>query len=101
MVTNALLKRTLNHQSFQAIDIQSCGAYVLMFLIHCSLGGSLDTFQKIFSKHDFVKNDHRVAHCFKSLARRDLEWHRMNKQFEQSNHVPVRLMDIMETDTVY
>lgn len=51
----------MNHRSLQTIDSDSCGAYALMFLVHCSLGGKLETFLNIFIHHDFVKNDNRMA----------------------------------------
>ena len=44
-----------NGHAIQAVDIQACGLYALMFLIHMSVGGTLDTFMNIFSRHDFVK----------------------------------------------
>ena len=72
----------------------TCGLYALMFLIHMSVGGTLDTFMNIFSRHDFVKNDRRVAQLFQHLVERDMTWHRV-KQFRQTNHVPVRLLDMV------
>ena len=75
----------------QAVDSQACGLYALMFLVHMSVGGTLDTFADIFSRHDFVKNDRRVAQWFQHLVERDLTWHRF-KRFGQANYVPVRLL---------
>ena len=70
-----------NGHAIQAVDSQACGLYALMFLIHMSVGGTLDTFMNIFSRHDFV-------------VERDMTWHRF-KQFRQANHVPVRLLDMV------
>lgn len=99
---------TMNTHSFQAIDSQTCGAYALMFIMHCSLGGNLKSFQDIFSTKDFVTNDHRLGIWFRKVIRRDLKWHEIRHRFKQSNHVPVRLMDMMmlldqneNYDTVY
>ena len=78
----------------QAIDSQACGLYALMFLIHMSVGGTLDTFMNIFSRNDFVRNDRRVAQWFRHLVERDMTCHRF-KQFNQANHVPVRLLDMV------
>ena len=88
-----------NRRSLQAIDSNTCGAYALLFLVHCSLGGTLQTFQQYFSRYDFVKNDARAAAWFKRLVRRDLAWHRLTGPIRQSNHVPVRLMDMLMTMT--
>ena len=88
-----------NRRSLQAIDSNTCGAYALLFLVHCSLGGTLQTFQQFFSRYDFVKNDARAAAWFKRLVRRDLAWHRLTGPIRQSNHVPVRLMDMLMTMT--
>ena len=82
-----------NGHAIQAVDSQACGLYVLMSLIHMSVGGTLDTFMNIFSRHDFV-NDRRVAQWFQHLVGRDMTWHRF-KQFRQANHVPVRLLDMV------
>ena len=46
-----------NGHAIQAVDSQACSLYAPMFLIHMSVGGTLDTFMNIFSRHDFVKND--------------------------------------------
>ena len=51
-------------------------------------------FMNIFSRHDFVKNDRRVAQWFPHLVERNMTWHRF-KQFRQANHVPVRLLDMV------
>lgn len=59
-----------NRHAMQAVDSQACGLYILMFLVHMSVGGSLDTFADIFSRHDFVKNDRRVAQWFQHLVER-------------------------------
>ena len=83
-----------NGHAIQAVDSQACGLYALMFLIHMSVGGTLDTFMNIFSRHDFVKNDRRVAQWFQHLVERDMTWHRV-KQFRQANEVPVRLLDMV------
>ena len=83
-----------NGHTIQAIGSQACGLYALMFLIHMSVGGTLDTFMNIFSRHDFVKNDPWVAQWFQHLVERDMAWHRF-KQFGQANHVPVRLLDMV------
>ena len=100
----------VNTRSLQAIDSDTCGAYALLFLVHCSLGGTLQTFQQFFSHYDFVKNDARTAHWFKRLVQRDLEWHRLTGPIQQGNHVPARMMDMMmmmrspsgeDYDTVY
>ena len=83
-----------NGHAMQAVDSQACGLYALMFFIHMSVGGTLDTFMNIFSCHDFVKNDRRVAQWFHHLVEGDMTWHRF-KQFNQANHVPVRLLDMV------
>ena len=83
-----------NGHAIQAVDSQACGLYALMFLIHMSVGGTLDTFMNIFSRQDFVKNDRRVAQWFHHLVERDMTWHRV-KKFRQANHVPVRLLDMV------
>ena len=83
-----------NGHAIQAVDSQACGLHALMFLIHMSVGGTLDTFMNIFNRHDFVKNDRRVAQWFQHLVERDMTWHRF-KQFRQANHVPVRLLDMV------
>ena len=69
-----------NGHAMQAVDSQSCGLYALMFLVHLSVGGTLDTFMDIFSGHDFVKNDRRLALWFQHLVERDLTCNRF-KQF--------------------
>ena len=79
-----------NGHAIQAVDSQACSLYAPMFLIHMSVGGTLDTFMNIFSRHDFVKNDRRVAQWFQHLVERDMTWHRF-KQFRQANHAPFQI----------
>ena len=83
-----------NGHAIQAVDSNACGLYAVMFLKHMSVGGTLDTFMNIFSRHDFVKNDRRVVQWFQNLVERDMTWHRF-KQFRRANHVPVRLLDMV------
>ena len=49
-----------NGHALQAVDSQAYGLYALMFLVHMSMGGTLDTITDTFSRHDYVKNDRRV-----------------------------------------
>ena len=64
-----------NRHPLQAVDNQACGLYALMFLVHMSVGGTLESFTDTFSRHDYVKNDHRVAQWGQGLVERDLSWH--------------------------
>ena len=83
-----------NRHAMQAMDSQACGLYDLMFLVHMSVGGTLDTFADMFSHHDFVKNDRRVAQWFHHLVEENLTWHCLNR-FGQTNEVPLRLMEML------
>ena len=56
---------TQNGQSVQSLHNQSCGGYALMFLVAKSQGQSLSEFQKQWSRHDYVANDHRVGQWVK------------------------------------
>ena len=85
----------MNQYAFQTIDSQACGLYALMFLVHCSVGGNLDTFSAIFSRHDYVKNDMRVAQWFERLISEDEgRWQKFKGR--QQNDQPVRYMEMME-----
>ena len=76
-----------NHHAMQAMDSQVCGLYSLMFLVHMSVRGTLDTFTDIFSRHDFVKNNRQVAQWFQHLVERDLTWHHF-KHLGQMDKAP-------------
>ena len=79
-----------NGTPLQAVESQACGLYAFLFLAHKSVGGDLDTFLDRFSRHNFVKNDRRVAQWFHRLVERDVAWHPF-PYYAQANHEPVRL----------
>ena len=84
----------MNQYAFQTVDSLACGLYALMFLVHCSVGGNLDTFSDMFSRHDFVKNDRRVAQWFERLIEQDEgQWQQLKGG--QHNYKPVRYMEIL------
>ena len=74
------------------MDSQACGLYALYFLVHMSLGGTLDSFLELFSRHDFVKNDRRVAQWGQRLVEEDVSWHPM-PYYVQANYQPVCLVE--------
>ena len=77
-----------NRYALQTVDSQACGLYALMFLVHMSMGGTLDTFTDTFSRHDYVKNNRLVAQWGQCLVERDLSWHAF-PYYAQANHEPV------------
>ena len=81
-----------NGTPLQAVDSQACGLYALYFLVHMSVGGTLDSFLELFSRHDFVKNDRRVAQWGQRLVEEDVAWHPM-PYYAQANYQPVRLVE--------
>lgn len=83
-----------NGTALQAMDSQACGLYAMMFLVHKSVGGDLDTFLDLFSDHDVVKNDRWVAQWFQQVVERDATWHE-GTPFRQANDMPVRLFEML------
>lgn len=86
-----------SRKTLQAIDSQSCGMYALAFLIVRATGISMDGFLSMFTTHDYVKNDHRIAQWFKKTVKDTLVWERMKREqpaLFQGNTVPVRLLDM-------
>lgn len=83
-----------SHHALQAVDSQAHGLYTLMFLVHMSVGGNLDTFVDLFSRHDFVKNDHRVAQWFQHLVEDDLKWYDLHN-VRQSNDMPICFFEML------
>ena len=56
---------------------QSCGDYALMYLRHRARGKDMRKFLKLFSRHDFVANDHKVGQLLKKLIEKEIsqeEW---------------------------
>ena len=77
-----------NRHALQAVDSQACGLYALYFLVHMSVGGTLDTFLDLFSRYDFVKNDRCVVQWGRRLV--ECAW---NPYYAQANYQPVRLAE--------
>ena len=67
---------TQNGQSVQSLHNQSCRGHALMFLVAKSQGQSLSEFQKQWSRHDYVANDHRVGQWVKDLIMKERRWQR-------------------------
>ena len=65
---------TQNGQSVQSLHNQSCGGHALMFLVAKSQGQSMSEFQKQWSCHDYVANDHRVGQWVKDLIMKERRW---------------------------
>ena len=79
-----------NTKTLQAIDAESCGLYALFFLIHKSQGGTMQSFESLFSDRDYVKNDRRVAVWFKDLLKHALDFQDV-KPAGQSNTCKTRI----------
>lgn len=47
--------------SLQSLYSQSCGDYALMYFRARARGQSRHNFLRQFSKHDYVRNDHKVG----------------------------------------
>lgn len=73
-----------NGQTLQALNSQSCGHYVLMYLVAKSRGYNLQDFIKLFSKTDFVKNDYVVGQWLKAKVECMTNWNEVCKRkYEQ------------------
>ena len=53
-------------KSLQSLYSHSCGDYALMYLRHRARRKDISKFLKLFSRHDFVTNDHKVGQMLKS-----------------------------------
>lgn len=86
-----------SRKTLQPVDSNSCGMYALAFLIVRAAGMTLDAFLTLFTDHDYVRNDQRIAKWFKKKVRDTLTWERMKQahpKLFQGNTVPVRLLDM-------
>ena len=86
-----------SRKTLQAINSESCGMYALSFLITRAMGISMEGYLSMFTTHDYVKNDHRIASWFKKMVKDTLVWERMKQEHPrqfQGNTVPVRLLDM-------
>ena len=54
-----------NGRSLQAVPTQSCGHYCFIYLQEKARGRSLQDFLNMFSKHDYIANDHKVGMMLK------------------------------------
>ena len=72
-----------NGQALQALPNQTCGHYALFYLKTKARGHSLQDFLSMFSKHDYVANDHKVGRMLKHLIVDDLEWKHCKHECDQ------------------
>ena len=64
-------------KSLQSLYSHSCGDYALMYLRHRARRKDISKFLKLFSRHDFVANDHKVGQMLKKLIEKAIsqeEW---------------------------
>ena len=54
-------------KSLQSLYSQSCGDHALMYLRHRARVEDMRKFFKLFSRHDYVANDHKVDQMLKRL----------------------------------
>ena len=59
-------------KSLQSLYSQSCGDHALMYLRHRARVEDMRKFLKLFSRHDYVANDHKVGQMLKRLIEKDL-----------------------------
>ena len=68
-----------NGKSLQAVQDHSRGHYALIHLKERARGRFLQDFLNLFSKHDYVENDHKVGQMLKTLIRDEVAWNKVCK----------------------
>ena len=69
-----------NGKSLQAVQDHGCEHYALIYLKEKARGPSLQDFLNLFSKHDYVENDHKVGQMLKTLIRDEVAWNKVSKR---------------------
>ncbi|KAJ7371659.1 hypothetical protein OS493_023679 [Desmophyllum pertusum] len=68
-----------NTKSLQAVNDKSCGHYALVYLKDRARGRTLQEFFNPFSRHDYVKNGHKVGQMLKRMIRNEICWNKVCK----------------------
>ena len=68
-----------NGKSLQAVQDTSCGHYALIYLKERIRGCSLQDFLNMFSRYDYVENDHKVGQMLKKLILDKVAWNKVCK----------------------